>query len=126
MKYNKLYGTTFYGNEASNYAKEMGFLDYGTLSKAFDGVLNNDIMYKTEEIGYWNQINGDDEEINQYFIVDDKGAEIIQEYTNDPLFYNEELNMYVWGITHCGKSWDYVLTDIKLNCGEGTYEDFED
>lgn len=22
MKYNKLYGTTFYGNEASNYAKE--------------------------------------------------------------------------------------------------------
>lgn len=123
MKYNKLYGTTFCGNEASDYAKEKGYLDYYTLSEAFNSVLNNDIMYKTEEIGYWDQINGNDDDIFQYFIVDDKGAKIIQEYTNNPLFYNEELDMYVWGITHYGTSWDYVLTDIKLNCGEAAFED---
>ena len=50
---NKLYGSTFYGNEASDYAKENGFLDYATLAKAFDAVLNNNIMQATAEIGYW-------------------------------------------------------------------------
>ena len=174
-KTNKLAGTYFCGNKASDYAIEQGYLDYATFAKAFDAVLNNDIIAKAQEIGYWEQENGiidnhetieeleeklsdldnelllmlDDEEteeinrinseidkvqerieelkeeeensfdqeIYQYFIVSDYGAEIIQEYTNDPLFYNEELDMYVWGITHWGTSWDYVLTDIKLNCG---------
>lgn len=176
MKNNKLYGTTFCGNEASDYAKENGYLDYATFAKAFDAVLNNNIMQKTYEIGYWEQENGfidnseeikeliereeelgsilsdmvdedkedteeyqkieeeynnvvekieelqeeeeNQQEIFQYFIVSDNGAEIIKQYTNDPLFYNEELDMYVWGITHYGTAWTYVLTDIKLNCGE--------
>lgn len=29
------------------------------------------------------------------FIVSNMGAEIIKEWTNDPLFYNEELDIYV-------------------------------
>lgn len=180
MKYNKLYGTTFYGNEASSYAKENGYLDYATFSKAFEGVLNNTIMNITNVngIGYWEQENGEIdnsdeieelenriEEINdeielnedsltpdeyrelekeiadaneridelqnqqdyppevfQWFIVSDCGAEIIKNYTDDPLYYNEELDMYLWGVTHYGTSWDYVLTDIKLNCGEAAWE----
>lgn len=173
-KTNKLASVYFYGNEASDYAKEQGYLDYTTFAKAFDTVLNNDIIAKTQEIGYWKQENGmidnleeieklenkldnldyelssldDDEEeeirninseieeiqerieelkeeeedshnqeIFQYYIISDNGAEIIKQYTDDPLFYNEELDMYVWGVTHWGTSWDYVLTDIKLNCG---------
>ena len=51
-------------------------------------------------------------EIFQYFIVSSSGADIIQEFTNDPLFYNNFLDMYVWGVTHWGTSWDYVLTNI--------------
>lgn len=180
MKNNKLYGTTFCGNEASDYAKENGYLDYATFAKAFDAVLNNDIIHKTMKIGYWEQkndfiynsdeikeliereeelgsilsdmINEDKEnteeyqkieeeynnviekieelqeeeenqqEIFQYFIVSDNGAEIIKQYTNDPLFYNEELDIYVWGITHYGTGWNYVLTDVKLNCGEEAWK----
>ena len=178
MTTRKLFGATFYGNEASEYAKKQGYLDYDTFAKAFDSVLNNDIIAKTQEIGYWEQENGfidnseeiadleeklsdlndellilDDEEteeinrinseiekvqeriealreeedsynqeIYQYFIVSNSGAEIIKEWTNDPLFYNEELDMYVWGITHFGTSWDYVLTDIRLNCGKEEFE----
>lgn len=53
-------------------------------------------------------------EIFQYYIVSDNGAKIIKEFTNDPLFYNEALDMYVWGVTHYGTSWDYVLTDTVL------------
>lgn len=120
----KLYGTTFCGNEASEYGKEMGYLDYATFAKAFDGVMCNDIIQNTQEIvGYWEQISGSNDEIYQYCIVDNNGADLIQNYTDDPLFYNEKLDLYVWGVTHYGTSWDYVLTDIKLNCGEEAFED---
>lgn len=179
MKRNKLYGTTFCGNEASDYAKKCGRLDYATFAKAFDAVLNNSIMENTCEVGFWNQENGiidNSEEVDaleqeiidienqfdfltveeieevemlqekidsiqeqieeleeeqersynqdifQYFIVSDSGAEMIKQYTDDPLFYNENLDMYVWGVTHCGTSWDYVLTDVKLNCGQEAFE----
>ena len=31
------------------------------------------------------------------------------------VYYSEELDLYIWGVTHYGTSWDYVLTDIKCN-----------
>lgn len=58
---NKLMGTYFCGNEASDYAKEHGFLDYATLAKSFDAVLNNGIMQATSDIGYWDIENGSEE-----------------------------------------------------------------
>ena len=58
---NKLAGTYFCGNEASDYAKENGFLDYATLAKAFDAVLNNGIIQATSDIGYWDIENGSEE-----------------------------------------------------------------
>lgn len=61
-------------------------------------------------------------EIYQFFIVDDAGAEIIQEWTDDPLFYCEALDLYIWGVTHWGTSWDYVLTDIRINAGDEAYK----
>ena len=161
------FGKYFYGNEISKYGQENGFVDYATLAKAFDAVLNNSIMSATSEIGYWDQESGfvdhseeieeieerldeiedeieeaeetgnedeierltdekenleskkeeleDDQykqpEIYQYYIVSDQGAELLEEY-NEIVFYNDELDMYVWCVTHWGTSWDYVLTDI--------------
>ena len=124
-----VHGKYFCGNEISEYGQENGYVDYGTLAKSFDAVLNNEIIQKTYEIGYWENVAGyeyDEEtdtyaEIFQYYIVDDRGAEILQE-ANEIVFYNEELDMYVWGVTHWGTSWDYVLTDIKCNV---PYEDEE-
>lgn len=128
MSRRKLSGTWFCGNEASDYAKEHGYLDYATFAKGFDAVMNNDIIEKTYDIGYWeleNGYDGDEEEmpeIFQFFIVDDNGADIIKQYTDDPLYYNEELDMYVWGITHYGTAWSNVLTDVKLNCGKEAFK----
>lgn len=173
-KTRKLYGITFYGNEVSDYAKEKGYLDYATLAKAFDAVLNNNIIQNTwDSCGEWERIDNSEqiqelqdeleeikeacayesneedynmctiyenrihelksliedleqndthEEIYQYFIVSEQGAEIIQRFTDDPVFYNDTLDMYVWGVTHCGSSWDYVLTDVKLNCGQDAWK----
>lgn len=174
-----VHGKYFYGNEISEYGQEHGYVDYRTLAKAFDAVLNNEVIQKTYEIGYWEQESGfvdntekieelqeqidsiqcdidetidadesfedseahlamvakmeelqekveeleeeqdSTDEIYQYYIVSDRGAEILKE-CNEIVFYNEELDMYVWGVTHWGTSWDYVLTDIKCNV---PYED---
>lgn len=153
----------YYGNPISEYGLEYGRVDYGTLAKAFDAVLNNDIMSLTYDIGSWDQISGtidntdeieeleekkeeleeenennpsqileneiynlndriteleseqdDDLEVFQWFIVDDWGARLLQEI-NEIVYYNETLNMYLWGVTHYGTSWNYVLTSIVID-----------
>lgn len=156
-----VHGKYFYGNEISEYGRQHGYVDYATLAKAFDAVLNNTIVQRTwDVVGYWEQESGmvdnseeieelrekieelmldneNDEhteeieeledqiaeleeeqdqmdDIYQYYIVSDNGAEILKEI-NEIVFYNEELDMYVWGVTHYGTSWSYVLTDIKCN-----------
>lgn len=159
----------FCGNEVSQYAKEQGFVDYLTFSKAFNHVLANDIMQKTNDagIGCWEpynnteyrELNGEiysvekaeemisaleerqqtldedsptydeeydkleeqidelsdshykDEDIYQWYIVDD--PDFLAHY-GEVVFYNEELDMYLWGVDHFGTAWDYVLTDIPL------------
>lgn len=125
----KLAGKYFCGNEISNYGKEHGFLDYDTFSRAFDHVLNNSIFELGQGIGYgWELVNGldfdyeeeeiiEEPEVFQWYIVSDSGAQIIQDYTNEILYYHNELDIYLWGVTHWGTGWDYVLTDIPCNCG---------
>lgn len=113
-------GKYFCGNEISKYGQENNRLDYATFAKAFDCVLNNNIWEIGCDIGNgWELVNGSDydEEIFQWFIVSDAGAEMIQDYTDEILYYHEELDIYLWGVTHYGTSWDYVLMDIPCNCG---------
>lgn len=50
-------------------------------------------------------------EVFQWYIISDQGANICREY-NEILYYNETLDMYLWGVTHYGTAWDYVLTNI--------------
>ena len=126
----------YYGNAISEYGLENGRVDYGTLSKCFDAVLNNDIMQLTYDIGYWEQVSGtvdntdeieeleekrdeleeqdDEPEVFQWFIVDDWGARLLKDI-NEIVYYNETLDMYLWGVCHYGTSWDYVLTNIKID-----------
>lgn len=117
----KLYGDRVYGKKVSDYGLENGYLDYYTLSEIVgDCILNNTIMEETS--GYWEVVSGSvyDEEtdeyydIYQYYIINEYGYEFLEEHTDEIVFYNEKLDMYIWGVTHFGTSWDYVLTDIKL------------
>lgn len=117
----EMYNGKVYGFEVSKYGKGHGYLDYLTLSKIVgDCILNNEIfMYAGYE--NWELENGLEEneygdyyEVYQYYIISDAGAQFLKRYTDDIVYYHEELDMYLWGITHFGTSWDYVLTDIKL------------
>lgn len=117
----KVYDGKVYGSTVSSYGLENGYLDYYTLSKLVgDCVLNNSIF---QYVGYenWELTNGVEEDeygnfldVFQYYIITDSGARFLEEYTDELVFYNQTLDMYIWGITHFGTSWDYVLTDIKL------------
>lgn len=105
-----------FGIEVSDYGKENGYLDYQTLAEMLgDCILNNNIL--SENLEEWEIVNGEfdyEREIYQFYIITDYGFDILQDYTDEIVFYNERLDMYVWGVTHFGTSWDYVLTDVEL------------
>lgn len=114
-----MYDGKVFGIKVSDYGLEHGYLDYHTLSKMVgDMILSNEIL---EYTGYenWDLYSGDVEEDNyfevyQYYIISDAGARILSDYTDELVYYHERLDMYLWGITHWGTGWDYVLTDVKL------------
>ena len=110
----KLYGGKVYGVEVSKHGLENGYLDYLTLSKIVgDCILNNNIREHTMED--WEMINGDfTEMVFQDYIITEQGCKILSELTDEYVFYNEKLDMYIWAVTHFGTAWDYVLTDVKL------------
>ena len=197
-----IYGEYFFGNKISDYGLKNGYVDYRTLAKAFDAVLNNDIVQNTSACGFdWELVSGwkdyseekeaardrieeiesdmeelrddaanyrdqaadaydagnmdlcdemeksaercadrleelrgeleeleehiadleaqEDEtpEIFQWYIVSDSGAEILQD-AEEIVYRCNALDLNVWGVTHWGTSWDYVLTDIPCNTGK--------
>jgi uncharacterized protein YydD (DUF2326 family) len=58
--------------------------------------------------------NEEQGEIFQYYIISDSGYQILKYHTNEIVYYIPILDIYVWGVTHYGTSWDYVLTNIKI------------
>ena len=109
---------TFYGEPVSDYGIEQGFVDYATFAKCFDGVICNDIvkLFQTFDFQRIDAIAmGGEDAIMQWCIVDDMGANLLQKWLPDEiLYYCEELDLTLWGITHYGTRWDYVLTPIKI------------
>lgn len=123
MERNYIKGTKFEGNEVSEYGLQNKRVDYATLDKAFDSVLCNSMMYLMRSGKYsWEMVNGTDydeeddsfREIYQYYVISDYGYRILSEYTDEIVYYCDELDIYVWGVTHYGTAWDYVLTSIEI------------
>lgn len=113
-------------------------IDYAELARRVgDCVLNNNVRgISDREIGEWDVFNGEEcycyvhetkegcnendykceynsVDIYQDFIIPKSGAEYLQRNTNEIVFYNQNLDMYIWGITHWGTSWDGVFTNVK-------------
>lgn len=53
-------------------------------------------------------------EVYQYYIISESGAKILEEFTDEIVYYIPYLDMHIWGVTHFGTAWDYVLTDIRV------------
>ena len=67
-----------------------------------------------EKIEELEQEQDEQPEIYQYYIISDSGKEILVHHTDEIVYYIPALDIYVWGVTHWGTSWDYVLTNIKI------------
>jgi hypothetical protein len=77
-------------------------------------LLENSINELQEEIDELEREQDEQPEIFQYFIISDNGADFLKRYTDEIVYYLPVLDIYVWGVTHWGTSWDYVLTNIKI------------
>lgn len=130
----------FYGHELSRESLDSKRITYADLVAPFSIILANDLMQKTYNIGYWEIENGsevtyydkDDNEVDydtyidsddceekyneyyQYYIIEPQFVEVLQEFTNETVWYNEELDLHVWGVQHWGTSWSYVHTEIEI------------
>jgi hypothetical protein len=62
----------------------------------------------------YNEETEEYKEIMQWYIVSKNLSEYIKQFTDEILFYHNELNVYVWGITHYGTSWDSVDIDCNI------------
>lgn len=111
----KLYGNKVYGEEVSKYGLDNGYLDYLTLSKIIGPCIMNNYL-RAETMEDWEIVAGDlgASDIYQDYIISEYGYEFLAENTDELVFYNERLHVYIWGIAHFGTSWDYVLTNVKL------------
>lgn len=120
----EMYGGKVWGKQVTSYSLEHGYLDYQTLGEIVgDCILNNTVREVTypedwELVAGWDRF-GDEEEI-EYFdifqdcIISEAGYEFLKNYTDEIVYYNENLDIYVWAITHLDTTWSHVLTNVKL------------
>lgn len=71
--------------------------------------------YENDTLAYYEGID-----VFQYFITDmnDYEVECLRELNNEIIVYSSELDCYVLCVTHWGTSWDYVLTNVKIESEE--------
>lgn len=117
----RMYNGKVFGISVSEYGLRNGYLDYRTLSKIVGDCILNNYIFEFAGYGNWELVSGEEEneegyyyDVYQYYIVTEDGARLLEEFTDELVYYHEELDMYLWGVTHFGTGWDYVLTDVKL------------
>lgn len=82
----------------------------------FDNIENGDFTtyYDAEgnECDEEDAVDQSEDEIFQWYLIDESTADRLKRSTNELIFYSEALNVYVLGVTHFGTSWDYVGTEF--------------
>ena len=95
----------------NEYNNELLIDDYNV--ETFDDLTDDDI----EEIidNYGDDIINDLDlytDVYQWYIIRESDVNLLE---NDyPIYYCDELDLYIVGITHLGVSWDMVYTDVEI------------
>ena len=56
-------------------------------------------------------------EVFQWYIVPAQALDHLND-ADEIVWYSPTLNLYIWGVTHYGTAWEYVLTDIPCKVRE--------
>lgn len=84
---------------------DYGIETYADLAETCGGmVLANEMGGRPMELASGDLLPWD--EVFQWYIVQDPS--FLMEHTDEPVFHDGELDLYVWAITHFGTAWDYV------------------
>ena len=67
----------------------------------------NEDWHDEDDREYWDPVD-----IYQYYFISDSWADYLKRFTNEIVFYDNELDVYVWWITHFWTSWNYVHVDL--------------
>ncbi len=90
-------------------------VENGDLETYFNGEYEEITREEYEELeDNGEQCYSEPVDIYQYYIITSSGADFLERYTDEIVFYDNQLDIYVWGITHYGTSWDYVFTNIPV------------
>lgn len=153
---------SFYGHEIPQESIDRGYLDYATLTKAFNAVHNDCLpticglhgpLYQESgpdnctfelaalklqakflrergEIQNADQLaevyakiaaldNACDSDPQRlyWYIISDDGVDILKD-ADEVVYYNEELEMFLWGIPYEEKTWIKTNTKIKIELDE--------
>ena len=119
---------TFYGHKISEYGLENGYVDYRTLSKCFDAILNNNIMQLTADIGYWEQVNGFIDNSDKISEKQDKidKLENVKDYLQDKIDSSDDDNkkeLYTKLIDKADNKQNELQNDIDELESENDYRD---
>lgn len=110
----EIYRGKIHGVRVSDYALEHGYLDYATLAKLVGPmIMHNTIRDIT--FGDWHIVTGVfDNVVMNDFLISEDGYEFLSEHTDELVFYNPKLDLYIWATDHSGTKWSHVLTNTKL------------
>ena len=106
--------------DLNEYEKERKVLSYANLFYDDDNmILCNNIGHNWEDLELVNgtdfdEIGGYYNDIYQYYIIDDNTAHRLIDDTDEIIYYNEKLDIYVLGVTHYGTNWYYVYSGFDL------------
>lgn len=83
------------------------YYDIHTLQEFADTFGNMILCNEMAERMSLEPVNGTGvEEIFQWFIVEN--ADFAIAHSEEPIFYDRELDLYIWGVTQFGTDWQYV------------------
>ena len=91
-------------------------LDYDTLFKLIgNAVWNGEVVDRFDPWEFVQKPKGfndwGDAEIDAWYIVNEDGATLLEDYTDELLIYSYPLDMYVWGLIGT----DYIAPDFKAS-----------
>ena len=98
----EVYNGRIYGVKVSEYGLEKGYFDYKALAEIVgDAIRNNTIRDRTLED--WKVVNGTySTMIMMDLIISENDYRMLKEYTDELVFYNEYLDIYILAIDHWG------------------------
>ena len=115
----KSYPNPLYKNIKEKEIKK-GFLTYNTLSGYVGDMILCHNLYITRR-HKWQLISGnmftedgDIKDVFQTFVVSKEGANYLHTHSDEPVFYDEELDLYIWAITFYGEDWSDVFSNATI------------